>query len=56
MATLVFSTVDSTNNEVNRLNKVVFLVPSGASRAMVWMGARGKAEMMHLDRFGKTFR
>ena len=40
-------------HEVNRFNKVVFLVHPVLHEH--WMGARGKGEMMHLDGFGKTF-
>ena len=40
-------------HEVNRFNKVVFLVHPVLHE--LWMGARGKAEILHLARFGKTF-
>jgi hypothetical protein len=40
-------------DEINRLNKVVFLVHPVLHE--LWLGARGKAEIMHLVRFGKTF-
>ncbi len=40
-------------HEVNRFNKVVFLVHPVLHE--LWMGARDKAEIMHLARFGKTF-
>ena len=40
-------------DEINRFNKVIFLVHPVLHE--LWLGARGKAEIMHLVRFGKTF-